>query len=125
MEVLLYREKNLVGIDGLYEIVGDFIPDGLIHYVLFFALGYHDHGNLRSEFFYPLKRFESCQAGHILVEDNEVERLAADELEGVAAVVGGNGFVTLRAEEQYVGLQKVYFVVGPEDCVSCGHRVGV
>ena len=45
VEVLLEGEENLVGIDGLDEVVGYLGTDGLIHYILLFTFGHHDDGD--------------------------------------------------------------------------------
>lgn len=46
VEIFLYGEENLIGIDRLDEVIGYFVSDGLVHDVFFFALGDHDDGNL-------------------------------------------------------------------------------
>ncbi len=44
VDVLLQCQQNLVGVHGLDQIVGNLLSDGLIHDVLFLALGHHHHG---------------------------------------------------------------------------------
>ena len=44
MDVLFQRQEYLVGIDGLDQIVGNLLSDGLFHDVFFLALGHHHYG---------------------------------------------------------------------------------
>ena len=107
----------MVGVDGFDEVVGDFGADGLVHDVLFFGLGDHDDGDVGLLLLDAGECFEAGEAGHVLVEDDEVEVVCGDEVEGVAAVVGGEDVVSFFAEEEEVGFEEVDFVVGPEDAV--------
>lgn len=66
------------------------------------------------DFLDALKGLEARKAGHILVEDHQVEMALLYKLEGVAAVVHGHGVVALRLQEKYVGLEQVDLVVGPK-----------
>ncbi len=47
MYILLQRQQYLVGVNRLYQIVGNLRPDGLIHNVLLLALGHHNHRHRR------------------------------------------------------------------------------
>ena len=44
VDVLLQRQQNLIGVDGLDEVVGNLLSDGLVHDILFLTLGHHDNG---------------------------------------------------------------------------------
>ena len=74
VNVLLQREQDLIGIDGLDEIVGYLLADGLIHDILFLALGDHHHGGGRRQLFDALQRLQTAEARHLLVEQHQVER---------------------------------------------------
>ena len=50
VDVLLQRQQYLVGVDGLDEVVGNLLADGLFHDVLLLALRHHHHGQRRLEF---------------------------------------------------------------------------
>ena len=44
VDVFLQGQQDLVGIDGLDQIVGNLLADGLFHDILLFTLGHHDDG---------------------------------------------------------------------------------
>ena len=44
MDILLQGQQDLIGVDGLDEVVGNLLSDGLVHDVLFLALGDHNDG---------------------------------------------------------------------------------
>ena len=75
VEIFLYGEENLIGIDRLDEVIGYFVSDGLVHDVFFFALGDHDDGNLGIFHLDLAEGIEPAQSRHVFVEDNEVEGL--------------------------------------------------
>ncbi len=113
--------ENLVGIDGLDEVVGDLAAYSLVHDVFFLALGNHYHGCLRVLLLEELKRFQSRESRHVLVEDNEVERSGGCHVEGVAPVVCGSNVVSSVPQEQKVRFEKVDFVVCPEYALRICH----
>ena len=100
VQILLNGEENLVGVNRLNEIVGDFIADSLVHDVFLFAFRDHDHRHSRCDLLHLRKRFEARQSGHILVEDNHVKVLAFGERKRVAAVVGCNHIVAFAFKEK-------------------------
>ena len=113
VQIFLYRQQYLVGIHRLDQVIGDVVAHGLIHDVFLLALGDHYHGSLRRYLLDPLQSFEAGKAGHILVENHEVEVARGHQFERVAPVVDRHGVIPLCAEEKYVGLQEVYLVIGP------------
>ena len=114
VDVLLQREQNLVGVDGLDEVVGDFRADGLVHDVLLLALGDHDDGCAGRDLLDEVQRLQPAEAGHVLVEQDEVVGGLAATVDGIAAVRDGVNGVVLAFEEKDVRAQELYFVVYPE-----------
>ena len=64
---------------------------------------------------------QAREAGHVLVEDDEVEGRGQGHLEGVAPVVGRDHVVSLVLQEQEMRLEKVNLVVGPEYVLLRAH----
>ena len=73
--MLLQGDENLVGVDGLYQIVGYLVADGLVHDVLLLAFGNHDYRDVGRRLFDAREGFEAGESGHVLVEDYKVEVL--------------------------------------------------
>ena len=94
VEVLFDGKENLVGIDGLDEVIGYFVSDGLIHDILFLAFRDHDDGNGGVLHFQLTEGVEPTQSGHILVEDNEVEGFVSRFFESVSTVGDCGYFVS-------------------------------
>ena len=59
VDILLERQKNLTGIDGLDEVVGDLRSYRLLHDVLLLALRHHDDGRGRLYLLDALERLET------------------------------------------------------------------
>ncbi len=114
MDVLLYRQEYLVGVDGLDEVVGYLCSDGLIHDVFLLALRHHDHGRGRLDVLYLLKGLQTAQSRHLLVEQYEVESVLGTLLYGIAAVAHGAHIVAFLLQEDDVGVQQLYLVVDPK-----------
>ena len=91
------------------------MPHGLVHDVLFLAFGHHNHGRGRKELLYLHEHLEAAQSGHVLVEHYEVVLLFAAHLERVGTVCSGIDTVAFVLKEDYVGAEKVYFVVHPQE----------
>ena len=113
MDVLLQRQQNLRGIDGLDEVVGNLGADGLVHDVLLLALGAHHNGRGGLYLLDILERFESAETGHHLIEEDEVEGFLTAFFNGVVAVADGYHFVAFLLEEKDVGLEQFNLVVYP------------
>ena len=94
VDVLLQREQYLVGVDGLDEVVGNLLSDGLVHDVFLLALGDHDDGHLRGDLLDALQGLQTAETGHHLVEHDEVEGAFAAFLYGVRAVGDCHHLVT-------------------------------
>ncbi len=123
MQVLFYRYQNLIGIDRLYEIVGNLATHSLIHNIFLLALGNHNHRRLRQALLQFREGFESGKSRHVLVEDNKVERLGKGHIERVASVIGSDKLVALVPEKQQVGLEEVDFVIGPQYSWLAAHMM--
>ncbi len=113
MDVLLQGEEDLVGVDGLDEIVGNLRPYGLVHDVFLLALGDHDNGCCRLYLLDVLQCFETAQARHHLVEKYQVEGLLPALVDGIGAVADGNDFVSFLLKEQNVGFEEFNLIVDP------------
>lgn len=118
VEVLLQRQEELIWIDGLDQVIGDLPADGLVHQLLLFALSDHDDGHEGAKFFDSLQGVEARQAGHVFVEEDQVEGLALDGLDGIGSAQDGRHFVALVLEEEDVRLEQVDLVVGPKDLID-------
>ena len=86
VEIFLYGEENLIGIDRLDEVIGYFVSDGLVHDVFFFALGDHDDGNLGIFHLDLAEGIEPAQSRHVFVEDNEVEGLMSSFFKRISSI---------------------------------------
>ena len=114
VDVLLQRQENLVRVHRFYQVVGYLRADGLVHYVLLFALGDHHHRHGGQDVLNLLERLKAAQAGHHLVEQHEVEVVFAALVDCVGAVGHRHHLVSLLFEEKQVGPEKLYLVVGPK-----------
>ena len=95
------------------EIVGAFV--GVLHEILLFVFGDHDHGDGGSDLLEELERLEAGLAGHILVEEDEVERVGGEGGYSVVAVGGGGEVVAVEFEGHDLRFEGVDLVVDPED----------
>ena len=92
-----------------------FGADGLLERRVLLALGDHHDRQVRRDLANVAIRLEAALAGHLLVEQHDVERAAAQHLDRVVGVARPLYFVALGAQEDAVGLEKLAFVVHPED----------
>ena len=60
------------------------------------------------------QRLEARQPWHVLIEEDNVERLAAAEVEGILPADGGNYFVAFVFEKKDMGLEQIYLIISPE-----------
>ena len=117
VEVLLQREQQLAGIDGLDEVVRDLAADGLVHQLLLLALGHHDDGDEGAQLLDPLQCVQPREARHVLVEEDEVEVLRLHRIDGFVATQYGRYLVALILQKEDVGLEQVDLIVCPEDLI--------
>ncbi len=120
LDVLLERQQDLCGVDGLDEVVGNLGADGLFHDVLLLALRDHHDGCGGQQFLDAVQCLQSAQSGHVLVEQDEVERLLGAAVQGIVAVRHRFHLVAFLLEEEDVSLQQLNLVVNPKQFV-CSH----
>ena len=120
--VLLDGEEDLVGVDGFDEVVAYLASEGLVHDVLLLTLGNHDDRELRVGGLDARERLEAADAGHVLVEEDDVDLTVAEFVEGLGAAGHGDDLVAAFFEEKDMGLEEFNLVVGPEygDVVHIG-----
>ena len=72
-----------------------------------------------------LTGLETREAGHVLVENDEVEWLCRSHLERVTAVIGRGDVITLVFQEHQVGFEQIDLIVGPENIMLsvCCHII--
>ena len=114
VDVLLERQQYLHGVDRLYQVVGDGFADGLVHDVLFFALGNHHDGGLRLYLLDALQCLKPGNAGHHLVKQNQVKRLTLTLLYGINAVAGNGDVIAFFLKKEYVGVKVFYLIINPK-----------
>ena len=121
LDVLLERQQNLCGIDWLDEVVGNLRADCLLHDVLLFTLRHHHHRRSRQQFLYAGQCLEAAQTRHVLVEQDEVERLFRTTVECIVTVRHGFHLITFLLEKKDVSLQELNLVVNPKQFI-CSHE---
>ena len=114
VDVLLDRQEQLVGIDRLDQVVGDLAADRLVHDALLLALRHHDNGRIGRDLLDGRQCLEPREARHVLVEENNVERLLATAVDRVLPADDGRHLVTLLPQKQHVRLQQLNLVVRPK-----------
>ena len=114
MDILFERKQNLIGVYGLYQVVGNFLSDGLIHNVLLLALGNHNHHDTWVNLFEFAQGFKSAYSRHLLVEQHKVEVSLTTQLYGIGTVANGHDFIAFLFEEHYVAPKLLNLVVYPE-----------
>ena len=117
--VFLNAQQDLVGVDGLDEVVGDFRADGLVHNIFLLVFRYHHHGRVHPALFELRERFEAAEAGHVFIEKYEVEIFFLAQFERVRAVGSGGNVITFLFEKQDVGAEQVNLVVHPKQSAVC------
>ena len=113
MDILLDRQQYLIGIYGFDEVVGNLRADGLIHNILLLALGNHNHRRSGSNLFDSRQCFESRNAGHHLVENDQIVALSRRHLDCVVSIVAGIDLIAFGFEEQYMRFQQLDLVINP------------
>ena len=116
-------QQQLAGTDRLDQVVADASAEGVLHDVLLFALGHHDHWHGGPPLLDGAEGVQPCQAGHLLVEQHQVGLRCLQLFQRIGAGAYGIDCITFLFEEEDVGLEEVDLVVGPED--GGFHRVEV
>ena len=86
VNVLLQCQEYLIGIDGLDQVVGNLLADGLFHDIFLFALGHHHHGGRGMDFLDALQGFQTADTWHLLVQQHQVVVVLPTEVDGVSAI---------------------------------------
>ena len=113
MDILLDRQQHLIGVDGFDQIVGDLRSDGLVHNILLLALGDHNHRRGWANLLDAGQGFESGNAGHHLVENDQVVTLGRSHIDCVISIIAGIDLITFGFEEENVRLQQFDLVINP------------
>ena len=122
VQVLLDGEQDLVGVDRLDQVIADFGADGFLHDVFLLALGDHDDRQMRPLVLDASERLQPVQAGHLLVQKNQVKDLSPELFERFNTAVYSRDVKPFALQEQQVRLQQINFVVGPKDAWSSLHE---
>ena len=116
MDMRLEAQEYLAGINRLDQIIGYLLADSLLHDMLLFRFGNHNHRYFGMQTFDLLKRFQSRHSRHVLVQEDDTESgmLMTENFQRILAVTGGNDFVVLLFQINNVRLQQVYLVINPK-----------
>ena len=114
VNVFLEHQQNLVGVHGLYQVVGNLLSDGLLHDILLLTFGHHDNRCGRRNLFDALKSLQSAESWHLLVQQHQVERPLLTDVNGVCTIANSRHVVALFLEKDDVALQLFHLVVYPK-----------
>ena len=95
VKVLFNRQEYLGRVYRLDKVVRYLASDSLIHDIFLFALGNHYHRHMWSRLLYEHQCLKAGKAGHVLVKNNQVERMLPDKLKRVAAIIDSGYIITL------------------------------
>ena len=109
------RGVDLARRHRLDEIALERRADRLGHRRVFLALRDHDDEEVRIGLAKLAERVEAALAGHLLVEQHEVERPATNHLDGVVGVRRHFDVEPFVPQEDAVRLEELRLVVDPED----------
>lgn len=123
VDMFFEAEEYLAWVDGFDEVVGYFLSDSLFHDAFLLAFCNHDNGEFGVQAFDFLQCFESGQSGHILVEEDDVERFGAAYINSVLPVVGGEDFVVSASQVDDIGFEEVNFIVRPKYSIGVCHII--
>ena len=113
--------EDLARADRLGEVVGGLGADGVAQRVLALALGDHHHRHRRVDLAELRHQVEAAGPRHLLVEQHDAIRLAAQQREGVVAVGRALDRETLLLQEEDLRVEGLDLVVDPEDAARTGH----
>ena len=114
MQILFYGEQHLIGVHGLYQIVGYLGAHRTVHDVLLLALGNHHHGCVGTYLLYLGEGFETGHARHHLVEYDEIVTRIGYYIYSVVTVVATLNVITLALQKQQMRFEQLYLVVDPQ-----------
>ena len=94
MNVLFDGKKQLVRVDRLDQVIGDLIPDSLVHDAFFLAFGNHDDRNIGIDLFDLCQCLQTGQTRHVLVQEYDVERLIPATVDSILPADHRNHFIS-------------------------------
>ena len=109
-----YDGEDLTRVDGLDEILADVWRPGLAERRILLALRDHDDGEVGRELAHFLVRLEAALAGHLLIEQQQIERASPKQLYRVVGIRCRLDFVSFLAQEDAVRLEELCLVVHPQ-----------
>ena len=89
LQVFFEQQEELIRIHRFDEVVRYLSPDGLCHDMLLFAFRYHDDGCVGFQLFDLLQSIQSADAGHVLIEEYDVEVVILHGFYGIVATKYG------------------------------------
>jgi len=104
----------------LHEVVIHLDADRFAQQRLLLALRHHHHGHRRVDGADLRQQLQPALARHLLVEQHEAVRLAAQQRERIVAVRGLLDGEPLLLEELAVGGEPLHLVVDPQDGLGVG-----
>ena len=73
VQMALERQKYLVGINRLNQIIRNLCTNRLVHDILLLTLRHHHRRHGRIHLLDALQSFQTCQTRHVLIQENQVE----------------------------------------------------
>ena len=114
MYILLDRQKKLVRVDRLDQVIGDLVTDGLVHDAFFFTFGHHHDRYVGVDLFDMGQCFQTSQTGHVLVEENNIERLLPATVDSILPTDHRNYFISFILQKQNVRFQQIDLIICPK-----------
>ena len=116
--------QHLTRVDRLDQVVADVGAERLLEGGVLLALRDDDDGEVGGQLLEVLERVETAAAGHLLVEQHDVEGAPSQHLQRVVGVARAVHLVALLPQEDAVRLEKLDLVVDPEDGLGVGGHAG-
>ena len=113
IDILFDGKQYLLWVYRFYKVIGHLRANGFVHDSFFFAFGNHYHRNNVVDLLNTRQRFEPSIARHIFIEENNVELIFTNKVDGIAAIGCCVYFIVLVFEENNVRLKQVNFVIDP------------
>ena len=106
--------QHLPWSDRLHQVLRDVLAERLAQGAVLLALGDHDHWQRGGEFARLAHHGDAPHARHLFVEEQDVEGVLTQQLEGVGRVAGHLHAIPFLGQEQSVRLEEFSLVVHPE-----------
>jgi antitoxin (DNA-binding transcriptional repressor) of toxin-antitoxin stability system len=117
VQVFFNGKQQLIGVNGLNQVIGYLMTDRLIHHILFFALGNHHHRQRWADVTNGSQRLQPRKSGHIFIEKDNIERLFMAGIDSILSADNGNYLKSLVLQKEDMRLKEINFVVCPEDFI--------